>query len=134
MPLARFAMHAKGEQIHAAVWPEVPDIHHLASRHHAFEGRCYVICVGTYMTTADLPEGFELGPVLGEAGNFGEREGEILPGGSGIIGVGPDSQRVAGPVSGRRTSSTARSTSPGSPRSSRRSTRRAITTGRTCSR
>src|SRR5699024_6602845 len=30
MPLARFAMHAKGEQIHVAAWPDVSDIHHLA--------------------------------------------------------------------------------------------------------
>jgi len=96
MPLARFAMHAKGEQIHVAVWPEVPDIHHLASRHYAFEGRCYVICVGTYTTTADLPEGFELVDALDSAGDFGLEPGEILPGGSGIIG--PDSQWVAGPV------------------------------------
>ncbi len=95
MPLARFAMHAKGEQIHVAVWPEVPEIHHLASRHYAFEGRCYVICVGTYTTTADLPTDFELIEATGAAGDFGE-PGEILPGGSGIIG--PDAQWVAGPV------------------------------------
>ncbi len=30
---ARFAMHAKGEQIHVAAWPEASENHHLASRH-----------------------------------------------------------------------------------------------------
>ena len=99
MPLARFAMHAKGEQIHVAAWPEVPDIHHLASRHYAFEGRCYVICVGSYMTTADLPADFELAEAMGAMGEFGGEASELLPGGSGIIG--PDGTWVAGPVSGR---------------------------------
>ena len=99
MPLARFAMHAKGEQIHVAAWPEVPDIHHLASRHYAFEGRCYVICVGSYMRTSDLPADFELAEAMGAAGEFGGEAAELLPGGSGIIG--PDGAWVAGPVAGR---------------------------------
>ena len=99
MPLARFAMHAKGEQIHVAAWPEVPDVHHLASRHYAFEGRCYVICVGSYMRTSDLPAGFELAEAMGAAGEFGGEAAELLPGGSGIIG--PDGGWIAGPVSGR---------------------------------
>jgi len=99
MPLTRFAMHAKAEQIHVAAWPEVPDVHHLASRHYAFEGRCYVLCAGSYMTTDHLPEDFELPEAMGAAGDFGDVAGEILPGGSGIIG--PDGQWIAGPVSGR---------------------------------
>jgi len=99
MPLARFAMHAKGEQIHVAAWPEVPDIHHLASRHYAFEGRCYVICVGSYMRTSDVPADFELAGAMGAAGEFGGEASELLPGGSGIIG--PDGTWVTGPVSGR---------------------------------
>ena len=99
MPLTRFAMHAKAEHVHVAAWPEVPDIHHLASRHYAFEGRCYVLCAGSYMTTEHLPEGFELAEVMSAAGDFGGAAGEILPGGSGIIG--PDGAWIAGPVSGR---------------------------------
>lgn len=98
MPLTRFAMHAKGEQVHVAAWPEVPEIHQLASRHYAFEGRCYVLCVGTYLTTADLPDDFELSEAMGAAGDFGGQASEILPGGSGIIG--PDGSWIAGPVSG----------------------------------
>jgi len=99
MPLARFAMHAKGEQIHVAAWPEVPDIHHLASRHYAFEGRCYVLCVGSYLTTADLPADFELVDAMAAGGDFGGEPTEIQPGGSGIIG--PDGSWITEPVSGR---------------------------------
>ena len=94
MPLTRFAMHSKGEQIHVAAWPDVPELHQLASRHYAFEGRCYVICVGSYETTAHVPADFELADSLGA-----DSSGEILEGGSGIIG--PDGAWVAGPVFGR---------------------------------
>jgi len=99
MPLARYAMHAQAEQIHVAAWPEVPDIHHLASRHYAFEGRCVVICVGSYMHLGDVPDDFELQDTLGDAGQFGDDAAELLPGGSGIIG--PDGQWIVGPVAGR---------------------------------
>ena len=63
MPLSRFAMHAEREEIHVAAWPEVgdPEMHRFASRHYAFEGRCFSICVmGASMTAGALPEGFEL--------------------------------------------------------------------------
>ena len=58
MPLARFAMHAEREEIHVAAWPEVgdPEMHRFASRHYAFEGRCFSICVmGASMTAGALP-------------------------------------------------------------------------------
>ncbi|MFN8185920.1 MAG: carbon-nitrogen hydrolase family protein [Gaiellales bacterium] len=98
MPLTRFALHALGEQVHVAAWPEGPDIHHLASRHYAFEGRCYVLCAASYLSLADLPADFELREVLGEAGDFGQADDVVIPGGSGIIG--PDSTWVAGPLVG----------------------------------
>lgn len=98
MPLSRFATHALGEQIHVAAWPEIPDIHHVASRHYAFEGRCFVVCVGSYLTMDHVPASFELRDVLNAAGQFGADADEILPGGSGIIG--PDGQWVVGPVAG----------------------------------
>ncbi len=55
MPLARQAMHESGEHIHVAVWPTVHDLHQLASRHYAVEGRCFVLAVGLIMPASDLP-------------------------------------------------------------------------------
>jgi len=55
MPLARMAMHQSGEDIHVAVWPTVNEIAQLASRHYAFEGRCFVLAVGLMMPTQDIP-------------------------------------------------------------------------------
>ena len=37
------AMHNAGESIHVAVWPFVHELHQLAIRHYAFEGRCFVL-------------------------------------------------------------------------------------------
>lgn len=55
MPLARTAMHHAGEQIHIAVWPTANEMAQLASRHYAFEGRCFVLAVGLMMPAADIP-------------------------------------------------------------------------------
>ncbi len=101
MPLARFAMHAKGEQVYVAAWPEVTEAHYLASRHYAFEGRCFVVCAGSYLTVDDLPADFPLREAVGANGDFGQAQGIILPGGSGLIG--PDGAWVAGPVAGEET-------------------------------
>jgi len=96
MPLARFAMHASGEQIHVAAWPDLPEIHHLASRHYAFEGRCFVICAGLYLEVDDIPA--ELREASASA--FDQAESDVLlPGGSAIIG--PDGEFVTPPTSGR---------------------------------
>lgn len=99
MPLTRFAMHAKHEDVHVAAWPELPEEHHLASRHYAFEGKCYVICVGSYQNTSHIPEDFELMEAIGGMGDLGGDANDIMPGGSGIIG--PDGKWVAGPVAGK---------------------------------
>ena len=56
MPLARQALHDSGEQIHVAQWPTVHDAHQLASRHYAFEGRCFVLAVGSLLRMSALPE------------------------------------------------------------------------------
>lgn len=56
MPLARQAMHNAGEQIHVAVFPTVHEMHRIASRHYAFEGRCFVLAVGLIMKAEDLPD------------------------------------------------------------------------------
>ena len=73
MPLARFAMHAKGEQIHIAAWPEVgnPELHRFASRHYAFEGRCFSLCViGAALPANAIPADFELSGAMGASDDF----------------------------------------------------------------
>jgi nitrilase len=91
MPLARQVIHTSGEQIHVALWPSVTDLHHLASRHYAFEGRCFVLAAGLITRVRDLPEAFEtLGPPRGDPDALLHR------GGSAIIG--PDGRYIAGPV------------------------------------
>ena len=91
MPLARMAMHNSGEHIHVAVWPTVHELHQLASRHYAFEGRCFVLAVGLMMPAEDLPREFVDGDTSQRVlGQWVER------GGSAIIG--PDSRYVLDPV------------------------------------
>jgi nitrilase len=91
MPLARMAMHNSGEHIHVAVWPTVHELHQLASRHYAFEGRCFVLAVGLMMSAEDLPREFVDGGTSQRVlGQWVER------GGSAIIG--PDSRYVLDPV------------------------------------
>jgi predicted amidohydrolase len=93
MPLTRQAMHNSGEHIHIAVWPWVHDIHQLASRHYAFEGRCFVVAVGQIMRVKDFPGELKLHDHLkNEPGEL------ILKGGSCIIA--PDGSYVLGPQIG----------------------------------
>src|SRR5216683_3731194 len=91
MPLARMAMHNSGEHIHVAVWPTVHELHQLASRHYAFEGRCFVMTVGLMMPASDLPHELTAGFTL----PAGSRRW-VENGGSAIIG--PDSRYVLDPV------------------------------------
>ena len=90
MPLARQAMHEEGEDVHVAVWPTVKEMNHVASRHYAFEGRCFVLAAGSLMRASMLPA--EL-PV---AGNRLAPDALVMRRGSAIIG--PDGQYVAEPV------------------------------------
>ena len=94
MPLARMAMHNSGEHIHVAVWPTVHELHQLASRHYAFEGRCFVLAVGLMMPTEDLPRELVWG-----ARPSPEDDQWVERGGSAIIG--PDSNYVVQPVFNR---------------------------------
>lgn len=96
MPLARQVLHDAGEEIHVAAWPGVKDMHQVASRHYAFEGRCFVIAVGSLVRVRDLPA--ELPPLPELAG---EPDRLLIPGGSAIIG--PDGAYLAGPVFGEET-------------------------------
>ena len=100
MPLARFAMHAKGEQIHVAAWPEVgdPELHRFCTRHYAFEGRCFALCVmGARLRLQDLPEDFELRDAMGATDDF-----VAVPGGGTCV-FAPDGTVVADSVAGEET-------------------------------
>jgi predicted amidohydrolase len=55
MPLARQHMHNHAGQVHIAAWPTVHEMHQVASRHYAFEGRCFVLAAGQIMRASALP-------------------------------------------------------------------------------
>ena len=59
MPLARAAMHHAGETVHVAAWPTLREMYLVASRHYAFEGRCFVLAAATIQSRADLLVGLE---------------------------------------------------------------------------
>jgi predicted amidohydrolase len=59
MPLARAAMHHQREAVHVAAWPTVRESYAIASRHYAFEGRCFVLAAGTIQYRADVLLGLD---------------------------------------------------------------------------
>lgn len=87
MPLARQALHDSGEDVHVAAWPTVHEMHQVATRHYAFEGRCFVVAAGSLMRSSALPRELELHARSGDW---------ALRGGSTI--VAPDGTVLAGPV------------------------------------
>lgn len=89
MPLSRQAMHNSGEQVHIAAWPTVHEMHQIASRHYAFEGRCFVIAVGQILHARDLPAQLKCIDGL-------RPDSLVERGGSAIIA--PDGRYLAGPV------------------------------------
>jgi predicted amidohydrolase len=91
MPLPRQALHDQNEQIHVAAWPEIEEMDQIASRHYAFEGRCFVLAAALLMQARDLPAELEASPEM--AAN---PDSFVLDGGSAIIG--PDGAYLAGPV------------------------------------
>ena len=91
MPHARQALHLSGEDIHIALWPQVKPLHQIASRHYAFEGRCFVLAAGNIMTAADFPPELQLPPELS-----GAAAALLLNGGSAIIA--PDGEYLVEPV------------------------------------
>jgi nitrilase len=91
MPLARQALHSSGEDLHVAAWPQVKEMNLVASRHYAFEGRCFVIAGGSIMHARELPAELEpIEPLTGRP------EALVLNGGSAIIA--PDGSLLAGPI------------------------------------
>ena len=93
MPLARQALHCSGEDVHIAAWPQVKEMNLVASRHYAFEGRCFVVAAGALMRARELPAELELTPELAQ-----DPDSLVLNGGSAIIA--PDGSVLAGPVFG----------------------------------
>jgi nitrilase len=91
MPLARQALHESGEDIHVAVWPTVHEMHQVASRNYAFEGRCYVLAAGALMRASALPSELEPHPE-----RVSHPDQWVLRGGSTIIA--PDGTYVVEPV------------------------------------
>ena len=93
MPLARHVLHASGEQIHVAAWPQCTETYQLASRHYAFEGRAFVLVAAAFLKKSDLPVDFEL------ADDFKAAPEVLLQGGSAVIA--PDASYVVEPVFGK---------------------------------
>ncbi len=91
MPLARQALHESGEDVHVAVWPTAHEMHQVASRHYAFEGRCFVLAAGALMRASALPPELEPHPE-----RVTSPDQWVLRGGSAIIG--PDGRYVVEPV------------------------------------
>ena len=96
MPQARQALHISNESIHIALWPAVKEMHQIASRHYAFEGRTFVLAVGNIMPASDFPTELELPEDL-RAGP----ESLLLNGGSAVIA--PDGAYLVKPVYGEET-------------------------------
>ncbi len=91
MPLARQALHERGETLHVAAWPWIHEMHQVASRHYAFEGRAFVVAAGAVLRKRDLPDDLELlRAIPGAPDDFLQR------GGSAVIG--PDGAYLAGPT------------------------------------
>ena len=91
MPLARQALHESGEDIHVAAWPTVKEMLQVASRHYAFEGRCYVLAAGSLLRASALPRELEAHPAI-----VTSEQQFVLRGGSAIIA--PNGRYVCEPV------------------------------------
>ena len=91
MPLARQALHESGEDLHVALWPNVHERLQVASRHYAFEGRCFVLAAGSVQRGHALPAGLSADPL-----RVPTPETLVLCGGSTVIG--PDGNHVTAPL------------------------------------
>ena len=91
MTLAKYAMYARGEHVHASVWPAWnSQREHIAfgTRQYAFEGRCFVIVACGLVHGSAIPEKWRR-PGL-------DHTRLIADGGSAIIG--PNGDYLAGPL------------------------------------
>ncbi|HXG38534.1 MAG TPA: carbon-nitrogen hydrolase family protein [Bacteroidota bacterium] len=94
MPPARQVLHEQGEVIHIASWPHGKERHQIASRHYAFEGRCFVLAAAMYLEKKMFPRDYELRDELKQQPEV------LLNGGSAIIA--PDGTYVVEPVEGKQ--------------------------------
>lgn len=92
MPLARQVLHEQAETIHVAAWPHGKERHQIASRHYAFEGRCFVLAAAMYLEKKSFPKDYELREELAGESDI------LLEGGSSVIG--PDGCYIVEPVYG----------------------------------
>jgi len=91
MTLVKYAMYARGEQIHASVWPAWTfqrDHIQFGTRQYAYEGKCFVIVSAGLLDADIVPESWRT--------NRGSVGRQVADGGSAIIG--PDGDYLAGPV------------------------------------
>lgn len=95
MPMTRQAMHDEAEDLHIALWPYAKEMHQIASRHYAFEGRCSVVAVGQVMHRDELPSELAISDKITVPG-----DGLIMSGGSAIYG--PDGSIILAPRYGHR--------------------------------
>jgi nitrilase len=91
MPLARQALHNAGERIHVAAWPTAHERNQIASRHYAFEGRCFVLVACSVMRASNLPAELEPHP-----DRVKTPADWVIRGGSAIIA--PDGNYMVEPV------------------------------------
>ena len=90
MTLVKYAMYARGEQVHASVWPAWSfqrDHIQFGTRQYAYEGKCFVVVACGVLDGAVVPEAWRRASLVA---------GLTADGGSAIIG--PDGGYLAGPV------------------------------------
>ncbi len=100
MPLARAAMHSQDEFVHVAQWPFVKEMHQVASRHYAFEGRTFVVAAGCLLSHSDVRMGCDKAGATAVAMRLIDSmpsDGELLlRGGSAVID--PTGAYLVGPA------------------------------------
>lgn len=107
MPLARAAMHNQSEAVHIAAWPTVRETYAIASRHYAFEGRCFVLAAGTIQSRDDVLQGFDRCNLDAKARKAARDLIEAMPDGQlqfgGSMMIAPDATVLAQAGLGRET-------------------------------
>lgn len=96
-PVIRQALHAQDEQVHLALWPDMTEMHALAARTYAFEGRCFVVSAAQYLDADHVPDDLREAYRLG-VGPSTPVTGTWFPGGSAV--AGPDGSWVTEPLDG----------------------------------